>query len=265
MDRPPPLEAPTTPVEPRPLEPSPRRWLNLGVLAHVDAGKTSLTEALLHAGGAVAAPGRVDDGTTRTDTLAVERRRGITVRSAVATFQVGDVAVNVVDTPGHPDFIAEVDRSLAVLDGAILVVSAVEGVQAQTVVLSRALRRLGVPHVVVVNKVDRRGANVDRVAAAVRRRLAASIVPLGTVRGLGGADAAVTGMDLRDASVREDLTARLAEHDDELFAAWVESGRPLRRSHSTRCSDASPGSATSSRYYRRRPARALVSRRSSTP
>ena len=137
--------------------PTPRH-LNLGVLAHVDAGKTSLTEALLHAGGAIDQMGGVDAGTTQTDTLALERARGITIRSAVATLRVGDVAVNLVDTPGHPDFIAEVDRSLAVLDGAVLVLSAVEGVQAQTVVLYRALRRLDVPVVLFVNKIDRSGA-----------------------------------------------------------------------------------------------------------
>lgn len=216
----------TASAEPEATEAAPGRWLNLGVLAHVDAGKTSLTEALLHAGGAVASPGDVDDGTTRTDSLSIERRRGITVRSAVATLQVGDVAINVVDTPGHPDFIAEVDRSLAVLDGAVLVVSAVEGVQAQTIVLSRALRRLNVPHLVVVNKIDRRGADVHGVTAAIRHRLGLSIAPIGAVRGLGGADAAVTAHDLQDSTVREDLTALLAEHDEQLLRTWVNSGRP---------------------------------------
>lgn len=103
------------------------RRLNLGVVAHVDAGKTSLTEALLHVGGAIERVGRVDDGTTQTDTLSLERQRGITIRSSVAAFAIDDVTVNLVDTPGHPDFIAEVDRSLAVLDGAVLVLSAVEG------------------------------------------------------------------------------------------------------------------------------------------
>src|SRR6476469_1750485 len=95
----------------------PERWLNLGVVAHVDAGKTSLTEAILELGGAIASCGRVDDGTTQTDTLTQERARGITIRAAVATFSVGGVGVNLIDTPGHPDFIAEVDRSLSVLDG----------------------------------------------------------------------------------------------------------------------------------------------------
>ena len=118
------------------------RTLNLGILAHVDAGKTSLTERLLHAAGVIDAVGSVDDGNTQTDTLALERRRGITIKSAVAAFVVGDVAINLIDTPGHPDFIAEVERVLSVLDAAVLVISAVEGVQAQTRVLMRALQRL---------------------------------------------------------------------------------------------------------------------------
>ena len=122
-----------------------RRTLNLGILAHVDAGKTTLTERLLHAAGVIDELGRVDDGTTQTDTLALEQQRGITIKTAVATFAIDDVTVNLIDTPGHPDFIAEVERVLSVLDGAVLVVSAVEGVQAQTKVLMRALQRLRIP------------------------------------------------------------------------------------------------------------------------
>ena len=90
-----------------------RRTLNLGILAHVDAGKTTLTERLLHAAGVIDELGRVDDGTTQTDTLALEQQRGITIKSAVATFAIDDVTVNLIDTPGHPDFIAEVERVLA--------------------------------------------------------------------------------------------------------------------------------------------------------
>jgi ribosomal protection tetracycline resistance protein len=106
--------------------------LNLGILAHVDAGKTTLTERLLYAAGVIDQLGSVDAGTTVTDSLALERQRGITIKSAVASFPIGakaDVTVNLIDTPGHPDFIAEVDRVLSVLDGAVLVISAVEGVQ----------------------------------------------------------------------------------------------------------------------------------------
>jgi ribosomal protection tetracycline resistance protein len=119
--------------------------LNLGILAHVDAGKTSLTERLLFTAGVIDEIGRVDDGSTQTDSLALERQRGITIKSAVVSFAIDDVTVNLIDTPGHPDFIAEVERVLNVLDGAVLVISAVEGVQAQTRVLMRTLQRLRIP------------------------------------------------------------------------------------------------------------------------
>ena len=163
------------------------RLLNLGILAHVDAGKTSLTERLLHSVGVIDELGSVDAGSTRTDTLALERQRGITIKSAVVSFQVDDVTVNLIDTPGHPDFIAEVERVLGVLDGAVLVVSAVEGVQAQTLVLMRALQRLGIATVVFVNKVDRSGADPDFVELEVRERLDADVPVLvgSALRGQG--------------------------------------------------------------------------------
>src|SRR5512142_844017 len=135
------------------------RTLNLGILAHVDAGKTTLTERLLYAAGVIDTIGSVDAGTTRTDTLALERERGITIRSAVVSFEVAGVVVNLIDTPGRPEFIAEVERALSLLDGAVLVISAVEGVQPQTRVLMRALRRLRVPTLLFVNKIDRGGAD----------------------------------------------------------------------------------------------------------
>ena len=183
----------------------PTHTLNLGILAHVDAGKTSLTERLLFEAGAIDAPGRVDDGTTRTDSMDIERRRGITVRTNVASFAVGDVQVNLIDTPGHSDFIAEVERSLAVLDAAVLVVSAVEGVQSQTVVLWRALRRLAVPTLIFVNKIDRGGADPARVLAEISRRLAAPAgvhtVPVTDVRAPGRADAAARSIPITDSRV----------------------------------------------------------------
>jgi ribosomal protection tetracycline resistance protein len=152
------------------------RTLNLGILAHVDAGKTTLSERLLFTAGAIDHVGSVDAGTTQTDSLELERERGITIRSAVASFQLADLSVNLVDTPGHPDFIAEVERVLGVLDGAVLVVSAVEGVQPQTPLLFRALQRLSVPTLIFVNKIDRAGADADRVVADMRRRLAPAVV-----------------------------------------------------------------------------------------
>ena len=154
------------------------RTLNLGILAHVDAGKTTLTERLLYTAGAIPKIGSVDRGTTQTDTLELERERGITIKSAVASFAIDDLTVNILDTPGHPDFIAEVERVLRVLDGAILVVSAVEGVQPQTPLLFRALERLRVPPLFFLNKLDRRGADPDRTLGQIAERLTPTVVPI---------------------------------------------------------------------------------------
>src|SRR6059036_2849901 len=154
--------------------------VNLGILAPVDAGKTTLTERLLFAAGVIDEIGSVDGGSTQTDFLALERQRGITIKSAVVSFVIDNVTVNLIDTPGHPDFIAEVERVLSVLDGAVLVVSAVEGVQAQTRVLMRALERLRVPTLMFVNKIDRPGADPARVLQDISERLTAAVVPMGT-------------------------------------------------------------------------------------
>ena len=162
-----------------------RRTLNLGILAHVDAGKTTLTERLLYAAGVIDEIGSVDKGTTRTDSLALEQQRGITIKSAVVSFPIDDVTVNLIDTPGHPDFIAEVERVLSVLDGCVVVVSAVEGVQPQTRVLMRALQRLDVPTLLFVNKIDRAGADPERVLDEIERRLTPDVVPMGSADGLG--------------------------------------------------------------------------------
>src|SRR5438477_5707333 len=145
--------------------------VNLGILAHVDAGKTTLTERILCETGVIKAVGSVDKGTTQTDTLELERARGITIKSAVAAFQLHQLTVNLIDTPGHGDFIAEVERSLRVLDGVVLVVSAVEGVQPQTRRLARALRAGQLPMLIFVNKIDRLGARGDDLLEDLRRKL----------------------------------------------------------------------------------------------
>jgi ribosomal protection tetracycline resistance protein len=204
--------------------------LNLGIVAHVDAGKTSLTERLLYAAGVIDEIGSVDHGSTQTDTMALERQRGITIKAAVVSFALGDVTVNLIDTPGHPDFIAEVDRTLSVLDGAVLVVSAVEGVQPQTRVLMRALRRLRLPALIFVNKIDRRGAGYDRVLDGIAARLSPAIVGMGAVSGLGTRAAGYRSFGGADAGFTGRLTGLLAEHDDDLLAAYVNDERvPYRR------------------------------------
>jgi ribosomal protection tetracycline resistance protein len=196
--------------------------LNLGILAHVDAGKTSLTERLLYAAGVIDDVGRVDAGNTHTDTLALERARGITIKSAVVSFVLGDLTVNLIDTPGHPDFIAEVERVLGVLDGVVLVVSAVEGVQPQTRVLMRTLRRLGIPTLIFVNKVDRVGARHGAILDAIAERLTPALVSMGSTVGLGTRDADFVQYDPTDPGFVGTLLDVVAAHDDALLAAYVD-------------------------------------------
>src|SRR5581483_5269408 len=161
------------------------KYLNLGILAHVDAGKTSLTERLLYTAGVIDKIGSVDAGNTQTDSLELERQRGITIKSAVASFDIGDTRVNLIDTPGHPDFIAEVERVLSVLDGVMLVISAIEGVQPQTRILMGALKRLDIPMVIFVNKIDRIGARYESLLDDIVTKLDVKVTAMGTVENIG--------------------------------------------------------------------------------
>jgi ribosomal protection tetracycline resistance protein len=207
------------------------RTLNLGILAHVDAGKTSLTERLLYNAGVIREIGSVDRGSTQTDTLSLERARGITIKSAVVSFEIAGVTVNLIDTPGHPDFIAEVERVLNVLDGAVLVVSAVEGVQAQTRVLMRTLQRLRIPTVIFVNKIDRGGADPDRVRHSIAEKLTPAIVTMGSVTAAGSRAASFVADGPAAAQLAEVLTA----HDDALLAAYLDGSlSPDRLRHELR-------------------------------
>jgi ribosomal protection tetracycline resistance protein len=199
-----------------------RRTLNLGILAHVDAGKTTLTERLLYAAGVIGELGSVDKGTTQTDSLPLEQQRGITIKSAVVSFAIDDVTVNLIDTPGHPDFIAEVERVLSVLDGAVLVVSAVEGVQPQTRVLMRALERLRVPTLLFVNKIDRAGADCERTLNDIAERLTPSAVAMTSVSDEGTRAAVATPRSDADAVFKSQLVDVLADHDEALLATYLE-------------------------------------------
>ncbi|MDF2672025.1 MAG: GTP-binding protein, partial [Clostridiales bacterium] len=118
---------------------------NIGIFAHVDAGKTTLTENILYKCGNIKVMGRVDEGTAHTDSMEIERARGISVGAAEASVSWKGIQINIIDTPGHVDFSAEVERALMVLDGAVLVISAVEGVQSQTEVIWNALREMNIP------------------------------------------------------------------------------------------------------------------------
>ncbi len=144
--------------------------LVIGILAHVDSGKTTLSEALLYRAGAIRAPGRVDHGDTVLDTDAIERERGITIFSQMAEFQFGETAFTLLDTPGHVDFSAEMERTLAALDCAVLVVSGTDGVQSHTETLWALLRSASIPTIVFVNKTDLDGADFGRVMGQLRAR-----------------------------------------------------------------------------------------------
>ncbi|MCJ9693445.1 GTP-binding protein [Rhizobium leguminosarum] len=211
------------------------RTLNLGILAHVDAGKTSLTERLLFEAGVIDKLGSVDTGNTQTDTLELERQRGITIRAAVVSFVIGERVVNLIDTPGHPDFIAEVERVLGLLDAAVVVVSAVEGVQAQTRVLVRALRRLGVPFIFFVNKVDRPGARYRDVMEALAAQLSVRPIAMSSVIDAGAKLARVGALAPGDEPLFSALCETLGENDEALLDDYVVAPDRLTEARLGRC------------------------------
>ncbi|MFN8661463.1 MAG: translation factor GTPase family protein [Thermomicrobiales bacterium] len=209
------------------------RFLNLGILAHVDAGKTSLTERLLFETGVIRRVGSVDSGTTQTDTLELERARGITIQSAVVSFSLGDLTVNLIDTPGHPDFIAEVVRSLRVLDAVILVVSAVEGVQPQTRRLAHALQVAGVPRLIFVNKIDRVGAREAALLEQLTQALRMRVLPMNRVANLGTHDHQVIPIDPDDEEWRANCIDLLAAASDDVIDAYERQGGVLSTTYLT--------------------------------
>src|SRR6187549_372495 len=149
---------------------------NIGIIAHIDAGKTTVTERMLFASGAKHRAGEVDRGTTTTDDDPEEAERGITIYSACVQFPWKDVSINLIDTPGHVDFTAEVERSLRVLDGGVVVFSAVEGVEAQSETVWRQADKYHVPRICFINKMDRIGAGFERVFNQIAERLHANPV-----------------------------------------------------------------------------------------
>jgi len=201
--------------------------VNIGILAHVDAGKTSLTERILFETGVIPSVGSVDKGTTQTDTMELERARGITIKSAVVSFQLNDLKVNLIDTPGHGDFIAEVERSLRVLDGVVLVVSSVEGVQSQTRRLAQAVQTVGLPMLIFVNKIDRLGARSDELLDDVRRKLKLRVVTMNVPTGLGERSVRIEPSDRSNPAWRDRLTDLLAETNECVIEEFERTGGNL--------------------------------------
>jgi translation elongation factor EF-G len=203
---------------------------NIGIFAHVDAGKTTTTEQILYRSGRIRSLGSVDAGTAQTDFLEVERSRGISVRAAATRFSWQGMTINLVDTPGHVDFLSEVERSLRVMDGAVLILSAVEGVQAQTEVIWHALRERKIPTLIYVNKLDRIGADPMGTLKQIRRLLSPLAAPIQAPCGVEDTFAGISSV-LKAGSESEEtkgylqlLEETVAEQEEALLNYYLEHG-----------------------------------------
>ena len=231
---------------------------NLGILAHVDAGKTTVTERILYATGTTHKRGEVHDGTTVTDFDPQERDRGITIFAAAVSCDWDGHRVNLIDTPGHVDFADEVERALRVLDGAVAVFDAVAGVEPQSESVWRQADRHGVPRIAFVNKLDRAGADLDRAVASIRERL--HPVPLVVQLPIGAEDGFRGVVDLvrmRALLWADDGTRTVGDVPEELRAEAVRRrrgslrGRARRRTSRRASSRSSGARAHGSRRSRR--------------
>lgn len=197
------------------MERKDKKVLTLGIFAHANAGKTTITEHLLYHTHVIDNIGRVDAGNTVTDNMKVERERGITVRDSIVSFELDDRIIQLIDTPGHVDFSAEVERAINVLDGAVLVISGVEGLEAQTYTIWRALQEKNVPVIIFINKMDRQGADYDRVVAELQNNLK---IPTLTLKHVIGEN---DGKLRIENSKVEDIVEELSMIDDAVLEKYV--------------------------------------------
>lgn len=196
------------------------KTINIGIVAHVDAGKTTTTENLLYYSGAIKTVGKVDLGNTQTDSMELERERGITIKSSAISFVWNNVKVNIIDTPGHVDFVSEVERSLSVLDGAILVVSAVEGIQSQTRILFNTLKALKIPTIIFINNLDRTGSDYNKVFKEIKKTMCNKVVRLQKVYNEGSKDVHLNNLSEIN-TVNDDIIDVLSDLDDVFLEEYV--------------------------------------------
>lgn len=196
--------------------------LNIGLLAHVDAGKTTLTEQLCFHAGALRKAGSVDEGTAQSDFLAVERQRGISVRASTLILETKTAEIHLIDTPGHVDFAAEVERAISVLDAAVLIISSAEGIQAQTELLYEALCAQKIPVLFFLNKLDRVGSDAKSVIEEIGRKWQTRLIPLCRWDDEGGRSCSVSPRSLSE----EELVETLALSDDALLESYLSGEKP---------------------------------------
>lgn len=190
--------------------------MTLGIFAHANAGKTTITEQLLYHTNVKKSTGRVDYGDTTTDNLSVERERGISVRASLVTLPLKDRTVQLIDTPGHVDFSAEVERAISVLDGAVLVVSGVEGVEPQTQVIWKILQERHVPTLIFINKMDRMGADYQKTLQELQSKLGNDIFPIVNVT----KDLKTNELAYEDVKI-EHIIENLANIDDHVLEKYL--------------------------------------------
>ncbi|OYT10480.1 MAG: hypothetical protein B6I18_08835, partial [Bacteroidetes bacterium 4572_112] len=197
--------------------------LNIGILAHVDAGKTSLTEQILFEAGTLKNKGDVNKGTAVSDFLEVEKQRGISVIASHITFDYKDIKFNIIDTPGHADFISEVERSLIAVDVVLMVISAADGVQAQTKVLWKLIEKLGLPRIIIINKIDRIGVSIEDVMSSINTELKAQTVCIQTVESEGTDNVAIQLMrDSEGLMPTETIVESVANVNDDLLDKYLQ-------------------------------------------
>ncbi len=198
-----------------------KKKLSVGIVAHVDAGKTTITEQFLFKAGIIKSIGRVDTGNTVTDAMALEKERGITIKTSTVSLNWNGTTINLLDTPGHMDFIAEVERSLSVLDGVVLAISAREGVQPQTKVLFNALKRMNIPVILFINKVDRMGVNLSKVYSDIEKYLTKDFFPLEILEDTGTREVIIKNFITDEALTRYNYE-KLSMHSDAFMEKYLE-------------------------------------------
>jgi len=217
---------------------------NIGIIAHVDAGKTTITEQILYLAGELRKLGNVDNGTSVTDNLKVEKERGISVQSTAIRFEYQNTIYNVIDTPGHNDFCGEVERALSILDGAILVVSAAEGIEAQTTLLWNYLKLLKIPTIIFINKIDRMNSDVEKVIVDIQTNLTDKLIVLQNPVQEATPEANIEVIDLNDPDKNwlANFTEKVAEQDDDLLMKYLDNVnldlKELQQSFKTSCRSA---------------------------